>query len=152
MQAAVMQGPISAAIYSDQDVINSYSSGVIKDTDGCVVGDTAAGEDLLDHAVTIIGYNTDDQDLHYWIVQNSEGTDWGEEGYFKLQMSLANEGMGVCGINYDVLMPNVNLMFGHAQAIAMITILTLALYSRMILRENKVKAKIVRNSKSQDQN
>jgi hypothetical protein len=43
-------------------------------------------------------------------------------------MSLANEGKGVCGINYDVLMPNVNLMFGHAEAIAMITILTVALY------------------------
>jgi hypothetical protein len=42
-------------------------------------------------------------------------------------MSLANGGMGVCGINYDTLMPNVNLMFGHAEAIGMITILTIAL-------------------------
>jgi hypothetical protein len=43
-------------------------------------------------------------------------------------MSLANGGKGVCGINYDTLLPNVNLMFGRAEAIGMITILSIALY------------------------
>jgi C1A family cysteine protease len=62
----------------------NYSSGIIKDTDNCIVGAGTADEPLLDHAVTIIGYNTDDSSMPYWIVRNSWGTDWGEEGYFKL--------------------------------------------------------------------
>jgi C1A family cysteine protease len=62
----------------------NYFSGIIKDSDNCKVGDANAGEPLLDHAVTIIGYNTDDQTMPYWIVRNSLGTDWGEQGYFKV--------------------------------------------------------------------
>ena len=45
------------------------------------------------HAVVILGFGTED-DVNYWICQNSWGADWGEEGYFRIKM-------GQCGIDSD---------------------------------------------------
>jgi len=47
----------------------------------------------LDHAVLLIGYG-EDQGQKYWLVKNSWGEKWGEEGYFRLI-----RGVGRCGVN-----------------------------------------------------
>ena len=56
------------------------------------------------HAMTIIGYGTEPNkhDIHephnympYWIVKNSFGLDWGEDGYMRVKVT---PGTGVCGI------------------------------------------------------
>jgi len=44
------------------------------------------------HAVKIVGYGTD-AGKDYWIVANSWGTTWGEEGFFKIK-----KGSNACGI------------------------------------------------------
>uniref|UniRef100_A0A3P9IEP0 Cathepsin O n=1 Tax=Oryzias latipes TaxID=8090 RepID=A0A3P9IEP0_ORYLA len=44
------------------------------------------------HAVLVVGYDTSG-DVPYWIVQNSWGTSWGNEGYVYIKM-----GGDVCGI------------------------------------------------------
>ena len=51
--------------------------------------------DSLNHAVTIVGYNTDDAELPYWIVRNSWGEDWGDKGYAYIKIA---PGEGICGI------------------------------------------------------
>ncbi|KAK3206925.1 hypothetical protein Dsin_020971 [Dipteronia sinensis] len=51
----------------------------------------------LDHAVTAIGYGTNTDGTKYWLIKNSWGTGWGENGYMKIQRETkASEGL--CGI------------------------------------------------------
>ena len=73
-------GPISICL--DASSWSSYVSGII----------TTCGMDV-DHCVQAVGINMDDG---YWIVRNSWGTEWGNEGYIWLEV-----GSNMCNIAYD---------------------------------------------------
>ena len=40
------------------------------------------------HAVNLVGWGVSPRGIEYWIVQNSWGPEWGENGYFKLTMKM----------------------------------------------------------------
>lgn len=97
LMQAIAQQPVSVAIEADQIDFQLYKSGVL--TSDC--GTT------LDHGVLVIGYGTEN-DENYYLVKNSWGTTWGDEGYIKLGRGQQyNDGQGQCGIllqaSYPVL-------------------------------------------------
>ncbi|TVU50046.1 hypothetical protein EJB05_01400, partial [Eragrostis curvula] len=52
----------------------------------------------LNHAVTVVGYGTDeDSGRRYWIVKNSWGHKWGENGYIRMERRIRRRA-GMCGI------------------------------------------------------
>jgi len=58
----------------------------------------------LDHAVAAVGYGTESgQD--YYIVRNSWGASWGDQGYIKI---AAVDGKGICGIQMQSLWPTTD--------------------------------------------
>lgn len=46
--------------------------------------------------MTVVGYGVEG-DQKYWIVKNSWGTGWGEEGYIRMERGVS-EDTGKCGI------------------------------------------------------
>jgi len=84
---AVLIGAVSVAIEADQSTFMHYRSGVY----------TAKCGTALDHGVLIVGYGTSDEGLDYWIVKNSWGPVWGEQGYMLLERNIEDPA-GKCGI------------------------------------------------------
>lgn len=49
----------------------------------------------VNHAVLAVGYGHQDG-KDYWIVKNSWGDQWGDDGYFKIQRGVNMCGIAVC--------------------------------------------------------
>jgi C1A family cysteine protease len=80
-------GPVVAAIYASSSPFRKYTGGVFGADDESVC--TApkrpfAGGNKTGHVITIVGWGTLDDGRTYWIVRNSYGPDWGEDGYMRI--------------------------------------------------------------------
>lgn len=79
--------PTSVAI--DAQKIMNYQSGVFSDAN-CGTS--------LDHGVAVVGYGTDpSSNKQFWIVRNSWGASWGEQGYIRMDRNVMTT-TGICGI------------------------------------------------------
>jgi C1A family cysteine protease len=83
LAAAVAQQPVSIAV--DANNFQFYSSGIFSDC-----------KEQLDHGVTLVGYTPE-----AWIVRNSWGESWGEEGYIRLKRG------NTCGLALAASYPNL---------------------------------------------
>ena len=59
-----------------------------------------------DNGVPKVPYNLD---MNYWIVKNSWGDNWGEQGYIRMVKGIENP-EGQCGIAMDASYPTINIM------------------------------------------
>ena len=96
---ALLQQPISVVLDASCPGFMSYESGVW--TEDCGT--------KLDHAVLLVGFGHDeDTGLDFWKIKNSMGTDWGEEGYMRLQRGLSGQdGHGICDISAMACYPQL---------------------------------------------
>ncbi|KAM0991887.1 hypothetical protein ACFX2I_010183 [Malus domestica] len=83
---AVANQPVSVAIDDNGEFFQNYADSVFSGPCGT----------NLTHAVTIVGYGEEDW-KKYWMIKNSWGEDWGDNGYMKLQRDVPAE-EGLCGI------------------------------------------------------
>ena len=88
LKEAVSQGPVSVAIEADTAAFQFYSGGVI-------TGEACGTS--LDHGVLVVGYGEENNEK-YWLVKNSWGDSWGDDGYVKIARSESEDDEGVCGI------------------------------------------------------
>ena len=87
LKQAVYKQPVSVA-FQVVDDFSDYTSGVYTSTT-CKNGPMD-----VNHAVLAVGYGNDAASgLDYWIVKNSWGTEWGDQGFFKIE-----RGVNMCGI------------------------------------------------------
>lgn len=90
--AAIARVPTTVAIEADID-FQFYKSGILNKA-GC-------GSEL-NHAMIAVGYNNPEG---FYIVRNSWGADWGEDGYIRIAIT---EGDGICGIQVDPSWPETD--------------------------------------------
>jgi len=85
MNAIANVGPIAISVAAD---FMLYDHGVYNGKCGWVI----------DHAVVAVGYGTDAKGGDFWLVRNSWGQDWGEEGYIRIARE-ANAASVKCGVD-----------------------------------------------------
>ncbi|KAJ7967494.1 Cysteine proteinase [Quillaja saponaria] len=94
LKKAVAHQPVSVAIEAGGRAFQLYNSGVFTGLCGT----------QLDHGVVVVGYGTENG-TDYWIVRNSWGPRWGENGYIRMERNVASIATGKCGIAVEPSYP-----------------------------------------------
>ncbi|XP_043909725.1 procathepsin L-like [Protopterus annectens] len=97
-QAVATVGPVSVAVDAKLSSFQFYHSGIYSDI-------FCSG--LVNHAVLAVGYgtlnNTDGTKTNYWIIKNSWGEHWGENGYIRLVKDKDSH----CGVANQASFPSM---------------------------------------------
>ena len=111
LMAAVSRHPVAVGINANK-VFQLYASGIISSKDCGPAPHTAEMEIMaINHAVVVTGWGEEmvgGRAMKYWILKNSFGEGWGENGYFKLERgahTLDREGFGTCGMYFESVYP-----------------------------------------------
>merc|ERR1712166_406290 len=83
MQEIFKRGPIACGL--DANPLEHCTTGIIK-----------TKSSSIDHVISVVGWGTDATDGLYWIVRNSWGEYWGENGYVRVQSGALNLEEGGC--------------------------------------------------------
>jgi C1A family cysteine protease len=93
-------GPFHISMTVKKNEMGSFKSGVFKAADGaCKPGEN------VNHGLLLVGYGEkllegDRKPTKFWVIQNSWGERWGEEGYLYVE-----RGVNICGFATDAYFP-----------------------------------------------
>ena len=104
LKAIVARQPVGVGIYTNKNFM-FYKKGILTEE----FLDCSDPSEPVNHGVTLIGYGRTKGDENmsqwcdeYWVVRNSWGEKWGENGFFKLCMDNTGSDLvpyGTCQIN-----------------------------------------------------
>ena len=97
-EAVATIGPISTYIDASLQSFRFYKRGVYSDPN--------CGRNI-NHAALIVGYGTDPVGGDYWLVKNSWGKSWGDEGYIKVARRINDPFFDLCGIGLSAFYPHM---------------------------------------------
>ncbi|XP_055389411.1 procathepsin L-like [Condylostylus longicornis] len=86
-------GPVTSSINAGLDTFKFYKSGLYYDRN-CHKG-------KLEHGVATVGYGITEKNKDYWLIRNSFGPNWGENGYMRIARNRDNH----CGLATYYLFP-----------------------------------------------
>ena len=99
LKAALNLGPVGVSINAESYIFRHYTEGVI---DWLTCGNEVG------HAVLVVGYDTDKETgKEYFIIKNSWGTKWGENGFAKIWNDQSTFVNGICGILSEGYFPEI---------------------------------------------
>ncbi|MCX7838387.1 MAG: protease inhibitor I42 family protein [Anaerolineae bacterium] len=90
--AIYQYGPVSVAVCAGP-VFQNYRSGIYSTNES-----SYCGSDQINHAVNLVGWNDAE---NTWILRNSWGTGWGENGYMRITRGVSNIGLGASYVVYN---------------------------------------------------
>jgi hypothetical protein len=88
-QAMIDYGPVSVAVYANS-AMQGYTGGIFN---GC-------GSGVVNHAVTLVGWDDNQGTSGVWIMRNSWGPGWGEGGYMRIPYNCSSIGYAACYVDY----------------------------------------------------
>lgn len=90
LKGKIVEAPPAVLMDASQRSFQFYQSGVFN-------GECPG---TLDHSVAVVGYDTDG---NFWLLKNSWGKNWGEDGFMKLGTKSDNPpNVGACGVYKDI--------------------------------------------------
>eukprot|EP00928_Gymnodinium_smaydae_P045718 TRINITY_DN30434_c0_g1_i2.p2 TRINITY_DN30434_c0_g1~~TRINITY_DN30434_c0_g1_i2.p2 ORF type:complete len:280 (-),score=59.97 TRINITY_DN30434_c0_g1_i2:85-924(-) len=96
MRELIEKGPLVVSMEPKPDLMY-YSGGIYAS-----VPNQRAEWEQVDHAVLLVGYG-EDRGMKYWLLQNSWGKSWGEEGYFRMIRGTDESGVESLVVAADVV-------------------------------------------------
>lgn len=97
--AIMTYGVVDAAVYVTTSFEN-YTSGIFTDSyTSC--SSSPCYNTPTNHAIALVGWGTDATTGDYWILRNSWGTSWGENGYMRIDATSARVACEVCYLVYQ---------------------------------------------------
>lgn len=89
-QAIMTYGPVSVGC-AVTSAFGAYTSGVFNEDDPHA---------QINHAVALVGWDDLQGTNGVWFLRNSWGSNWGEEGYMRIEYGVCKVGYGACYVKY----------------------------------------------------